>query len=804
MRTLTRFALRELLASKWKFAVLALILASQTAALAGGSVAFDSLFYTRDHYYDALRFADLQVQIRAATADEISRLAELRNIAGIRGVSRRFNSVAYAEIGPQHRQLPVVVHYVDPHGHPAVNDIAILEGTYLQPDDPNGAVIERSFAAAHGLSVGDKFVVDPHNFPAEFRVVGIGLSPEYLMPTANPDMLIPNRGSLGVVFASSRKLSEMFVEPLYNEVSFRFEPGADPEKTSHAVIAALSALHIERAMPRSSNFGFRYVENILGGSRIFMPMTAALLAAMAAIVAIVLVSRLVGDRRREIGALMAQGFSAPELVAALMLLGLIPAALGGLAGVPSAMLFAKSLAVTNASIAGLPDPMMIYPAARLVSAVGVALLVGVSSVLVASIVVLRGGPARMLRSDGGMARAPQLPAAWLAALSSSVTFRYAVRNLWRRVALSAAAVGLVALAIAMPAGMLTAMSSWDIWARETSAQLPWDAGVSFKSPLTEAEARSTLATAGIRTIEPWLQGYATLERANAAAEEMRVVGTPVPSKLQPFQLAQGRGFENGNAGEIIVNTSFLRGAEPPALGELVTLRFDGRTERLTVVGWQSDASIATVFIPLGTAQRLFDQPGQYSAAYVAFDAPSVPSAGSPNALPVERVKQLEAELLTRESVGSVQLKLDVTEAMIVYLHGFNAVVVPFIFLAGVLGFLFLGGVLSLVIAERAVEYATLRSLGYAAKEVSRIVLTELAVLVMLGLGASVFFWFQLAVALRDLMARAWFWIPVSLRAADYAVVSVPVVVFVAAAAVPAIWHLLRSDLSFILRERALG
>lgn len=804
MRTLIRFVWRELLGSYWKFAVLALILSSQTSALAGGSVAFDSLFYTRDHYYEALSFADLQLQIRAATAAELPTLAELGKIDGIRGVSRRFTSVAYTEIGPQHRPLPVVVHYLEPDRHPAVNDIQILQGTFLNPNDPDGAVIERSFAKAHGLSIGDKFVVDPHNFPTEFRVAGIALSPEYLMPTANPEVLIPNRGSLGVVFASSRKLGELFAEPLYNEVSFRFAAGADRKTTGEAVTQALHASHIERAMPRASNFGFRYVENILGGSRIFMPMTALLLAAMAAIVAIVLVSRLIGDRRREIGALMAQGFSAAEFVAALLLLGLIPAAVGGLLGVPGAMLFAKSLADTNASVAGLPDPIMIYPAMRFVTAVGTALLVGVSAVLVSSTMVLRGGPGRMLRSDGGMASTPQRLGSWLASLSNAITFRYAARNVTRRLPLSAAAVGLVALAIAMPAGLLTAMSSWDIWARDTAAELPWDAGVSFKAPLTETEARTMLGIAGIRAIEPWLQGYATLEGGEGAAEEMRVVGTPVPSKLQPFDLAQGHDFTDGNAAEIIVNTSFLRGAKPPPIGAVVTLTFDGRPERLTVVGWRSDASIATVFVPLGTAQRLFDQAGQYSAAYVAFDEPSIASARSPQTISVERAKKLEAALLARESVGAVQLKLDVAQAMIVYLQGFNAVVVPFVFLAGVLGFLFLAGVLSLVIAERGVEYATLRSMGYAAREVSRIVLTELAVLVVAGLGASVFLWFQLSMALRDLMAHAWFWIPITLRASDYALVSVPVVLFLAAAAIPGIRQLLRSNLSFILRERALG
>ena len=801
MRTLVRFAWRELWASKWKFAVLALILTAQTAALAGGSIAFDSLFYTRDHYYEALRFADLRFQIRAVTADEMPALERLAELPSVTGVSRRFDAFAYTELAAEQRPLPVVVHYIDPAQHPKVDDLHIVQGTFLNADDADGAVIERSFAQAHGLTLGDRFVVDPHNFPVEFRVIGIGLSPEYLMPTANPEVLIPNRGSLGVVFASTRKLDALFAQPLYNEVSFRLRPGADRATAARAITAALHGVHIERSMPLESNFGYRYVENILGGSRIFMPMTALLLAAMAAIVAMVIVARLIADRRKEIGALMAQGFSRANFVSALLLLGIAPALAACVAGIPSAMLFGKGLAETNASIAGLPPPIMIYPAARLASACATAMAVGVISVLLASTLLLRGGPWQMLRATGVTTRTPGRLGSLIAGVFSSIAARYACRNVTRRLGLSVSAITLVGLAIAMPAGLITAMASWDIWAHDTAAALGWDAAVSFKSALTDSEARSLLDIDGVGTAEPWLQGYATLTSRHMPAREMRVVGLPVPAALYPLEPTHGRSFHDNEAREIVFNTSFLRGQVPPALGDVVELSFDGRTERLTVVGWVSDASIATVFVPVATAQRLFDQPHQFSGAYVAFDgSPHEAGLAEQNALH----ERLERALLAREMVGSVQLKLGLERAMIVYLRGFNAVVIPFIFLAGLLGFLFLLGVLNLVMAERSVEYATLRSMGYASREISGIIMIELAVLVGAGLCASVLAWFQLALMLRDLMARAWFWIPISLRASDYTLVVIPVVLFLFAAAVPAIRQLLRADPSLVLRERALG
>src|SRR5262249_51450891 len=156
---------------------------------------------------------------------------------------------------------------------------------------------------------------------------------------------------------------------------------------------------------------------------------------------------------------------------------------------------------------------------------------------------------------------------------------YAARNVSRRVGLSISAALLVALAIAMPGGMLTAMSSWDIWARDAASRLGWDAAVSFKVPLPDSSTRTLLDIPGVRQVEPWFQGYATLARAGSTPKEMRVVGLAVPAKLQALTGGNGQQFSAPDASEIIFNTSFLRGVSPPALGEVVSLKFEGRTER---------------------------------------------------------------------------------------------------------------------------------------------------------------------------------------------------------------------------------
>ena len=154
MRTLLCFAWRELLRSRWRALLIALILTVQASALGGGFASEDSLVHTRDTYYARLHLADLDVQFVPAAANEMPSLAGLRAIPGVAQVCRRFVGVGLVE-KPSGASMPVVVHYLEPDAHPLVDDIEMRSGSFLTPGHPEDAVIDRTFAESHGLSVGD-------------------------------------------------------------------------------------------------------------------------------------------------------------------------------------------------------------------------------------------------------------------------------------------------------------------------------------------------------------------------------------------------------------------------------------------------------------------------------------------------------------------------------------------------------------------------------------------------------------------------------------------------------------------------
>ncbi|MBX3189318.1 MAG: ABC transporter permease [Labilithrix sp.] len=824
MKTLLRFGLRELMRAKGRVMLIVLVLTVQVAALGGGFVVEDSLLHTRDHYYDRLHLADLDVRFAPAASGEMPSLETLRAIPGVERVSRRF--VGFGHIERDGGLLPVVVHYLDPSDHPEVDDIEMRAGSFLVPGRPDLAIADRSFAEAHALALGDELVVNPHRFASRFKVAGVALSPEYLVPTANPEMLVPHRGSLGILYASREALDRTFTDKLYNNLVFTFRPGADAARVTREIRRALADHHVdvERVVPRRSNFGHRYVDEMLSGSRIVMPTIALLLGLMAGVVAIVSVHRIVVSRRREIGSLLAHGFAPRELVLAFVVLGIIPGVAAAVLGAPAAMLFAAELARTNAAIAGFPPPMMSIAAHKLALASVSAIVVGVVSALVPALGVLRVRPVHALRG-GDEIRFTGLWRPLERLLAGSPSVRFAVRNVFRRLRLSAATVALVALAVTMPAGLLTSIASWQTWADAQAARLGWDAIVTFKVPLARGQVDEILAAPGAGDYEGYVQAYATVERPGAVPEEMRVRGLPVPSEMVSLELASGRTFSAEDADEAVFNVAFSRGLPPPALGEIVTVVHRGKRRDLVVVGTVADASLSTLYVPRETAQEIFGLGDKVTGVYMKHGVPRAPRAAFALPPPGPRPDTVEAidlgeaapapaseapraprehvstktALLANELVTSVQIKSEFAGATVRYLSAFNAVVVPFVGLGAILAAFFLASVLGFLLLEREGEYATLRTMGYGWREIARSVFVEIACLGVLGLTASLVSWVAMAYVLRAPMAAAWFSVPLDFRAHDFGVVAAPTLAFLLAATIPGARALMRLDLSAVLR-----
>lgn len=825
-----RMALRELWRVRARLGLLAVVLALQIMTIGGAYVMTYSFTASRDEYYRTLHFADLTVGFVPAADTEMPSLDALRKIPGVRAVSRRYVTRGTIEDADgASPPWPVVVVYLDP-GKQDVNDIAVLDGHPLDPANPSGAIIDGSFAELRHMKLGDPIVVNPHRFATRFTVAGVGMSPEYLTPAVDPRFLLPAKGSMGILYAPRTKLDELFLEKLYNELLFTYEPGVDEDTVRRAVTAALAKLEVEEIVPRRSNLGYRLHEELLRSPRVLTPILALVVGLLGAIVAYVLMMRIVESQRREIGALLAMGFPTRHFIAAYLLVGLAPALVGAAVGMRLAPAFGRINALDQARSIGIAEPAIVVPYPTLVAVAAFAVMVTLVGVIIPLIGILRMSPALAMRGGNevtfrGMPRVVEM----VLARGRSST-RYAIRNVVRRLRLSAAVVVLLGAGVAAPAALLTLNSSWQLWSAEMSAKIRWDATVNFRVPLEPKSLASLVATPGLAATETFVQGRATLAREGVDTQEMRVRGLPAPSKLDVRELTSGRNLSSDDALEVILNESLARDERPIRLGEKVRLTSPkGKQLELEVVGLVHDASASTLHVPLRTAQRLLDLGERVSGMFVVYGPmtagaappPLLPEAGArpegaevidfdgdPAATPVRAPIPValtpEASLLREEMVVGLQSKAGAMETMQRLVHEQRAAIVPFLIVGMVFALAAVLSVLAVLLLERENEYATLRSMGYGRSSIVRIVFTEIGALSLLGLCAALVGWTALDAYILHAISRALFPLPLDLRIADLLSVALPTLLSLSLASALAVRAIQRIDLRAALCSRSIG
>jgi putative ABC transport system permease protein len=128
--------------------------------------------------------------------------------------------------------------------------LAIIQGRTLSEADPLGAAIEAQYAHTSGLRVGDTLQLAIGGRRLRVRVRGLARSPEYLLATADPQYLIPQPGSLAVVFLPRGALAAAVgAADQANDLVLDFPPGI-PEGRELAVAAGLP---VARLIPAPSS-----------------------------------------------------------------------------------------------------------------------------------------------------------------------------------------------------------------------------------------------------------------------------------------------------------------------------------------------------------------------------------------------------------------------------------------------------------------------------------------------------------------------------------------------------------------------
>jgi putative ABC transport system permease protein len=785
VKALHRKLLRDLAHQRGQLAAIALVVACGVATVVTARVGYESLRASQVAYYTEYRFAHVFAQLERAPE---SLRARLEAIPGVAAVDTRV--VAEVTLDVPGLSEPATGRLVSlPERHPPrLNAVHLRQGRAIEPGRRDEVIASEAFASANGLRVGDAVGAVLHGRWERLRIVGIGISPEYVYEIQGTQVFPDNR-RFGVLWMSRDALGPAFqMDGAFNDVSIALERGA-----SEAEVIARADRLLDRygglgAYGREDQISHRFLADEIRQNRVFGTVLPAIFLGVAGFLLHVVLSRLVATQREQIGVLKAFGYGPLAVGAHYLGFALACVLAGSALGVAVGLWWA-------AEINRLYGEFYRFPLLRYApggSVIGIA--VGVSAV--AAFLGAASAVRRVLRLPAAEAMRAEPPASFRAGALERSGLAHALpasaRMIWRNVARRPLRAGLSVLGLALAVAILL-VGYFFVDAVEYlgSAQFRTaqreDLTVLFHEP-RPARVRFELASLpGVLRAEPFRVVAARL-RHEHAARRVPLLGLPAGSELR--RILDGEGIVPVPPSGVVLTHKLgeILGVEP---GDVLTVEVleGSRPRRRVRVAALADEPIGlSAYMEARALNRLMREDATVSGALLRVDARVAPALHA-------RLKRMPAVAGATSRLAALQSFEDTLARS---LGVFTTVLVTF---AAVIAAAVVYNSARIALSERGRELASLRVLGFTRREVATLLLGEQALLTALAVPLG----FGIGHRLCALLAAAYQWelfrMPLVLSRRTYAFALAVVLASALLAGLSMLRRIARMDLVAVLKTR---
>ena len=609
---------------------------------------------------------------------------------------------------------------IPPSGQPAVNQLKVLSGTYLDPSQPDQILVEEHMADHFGLEPGDTLEILSETEWRRVTVTGIVASPEYTWPSRDRQELITTPDNFGVVFASEGLVQEL-AGGGPNEVVIYYTAGEADEESTVALseqARQAGAGNVYTREEQASNAALTEDLNGFEEMAVFFPIMFLAAAGMAAYV---MISRLVHAQRPHIGVFLANGFTRGQVLRHYLGYGVIPGLIGSIPGAIAGVLLARSITRLYTGLLAIPVTLVEFYPATLVGAVAFGLVASLLAALAPALVASRVIPAAAMRGEtpAGGGRLSLLerivppvrkaPAAWKMAL------RGVGRNP-RRTIYTIIGVVLSLMLVLVSWGMIDTIRH--LMDRQFIEIQQEDATVYFAGPASTDDVAALLDIEGVSAAEPALTVPVSLESGGQHYETALLVLEDGTEMHRLLSITDGwidlpaEGVVLGKATQDLLDVN---------IGDPVSIAIGGG-------GSVSEPVVAFVDEPLGTmaymartrAETLTGAELPVTSALIAY------TDGTD-------AKALRNTVTALPQVGAFEdanVLYDMMQRFMVLFYAFVGLMLLF---GGAMAFALIFNAMSVNIAERTREVATLLAVGTDRRSISMYITAENLLVAAMGI-----------------------------------------------------------------------
>lgn len=249
------------------------------------------------NYYEEYNLSDLWLQGENFSSEDLKAVSKLR---GVKNAERRFllNGTAELENNPY-------MHI----GFLTSNDISKLVLMQGEPytEGKDGIWVEKDFAQAKNLAIGDTFAVKINNQKVESIIRGYIESPEYVYYLSDTDMMYPDYSKYGFAFLSDVQFPDQ-KNIIYNQILIDAEEDADIPALKNELGSLLDRDDVV-VIDRDQNVSYNTFDSEIKQHKAMGIMFSTVFLLIALLGIVTTMARVTSNQRTQIGTMKALGFS---------------------------------------------------------------------------------------------------------------------------------------------------------------------------------------------------------------------------------------------------------------------------------------------------------------------------------------------------------------------------------------------------------------------------------------------------------------------------------------------------------------
>lgn len=735
-----------------------------------------SLDETRNAYYERYRFADV---FAAATRAPNGLIDRIREIPGVAAVETRIMKAALLDIEGMAEPATGSVVSLPDHRAPRLNRLYIRSGRLPEPGRTREVVVNEAFAKAHGFRVGSSYAAILGGKKRRLDIVGIALCPEFIY-ALGPGDLVPDGRRFAVMWMSETALESIFdLDGAFNSAALKLLRDASEAEVISRVDTLLSPYGGTGAFGRKDHQSHAFIESELDQLSAMSRVIPPIFLLVSAFLINMILSRLIALEREQIGLLKAIGYGKitiathyVKLVIAITMVGL---AIGFAAGT----WLGQGLTRFYADFFHFPflifrrDPELYAVAA--VVALGASIAGAFKSVGAA------------VKLPPAVAMSPPAPTRYARiGVESIALFKFmtqltmmALRHMIRWPVRSAVTMLGTALAASLLITATFMLDSLEVMIDFTYFQSNrQDATINL---VDERDSRVTTAVArlpGVLRAEPY-RAVAVRLRNGHFSRRLGIEGKPADTDLS-------RLLDRSHLPVVLPREGLVVSERVSELlnirrGDVIDVEIlEGRrgTKQVPVTDIITSYFGLVAYMDFDAMNRMLGDGPQVTGLHIAYDEAltqdlfrDIKGLPAVAAIALQRISLAKFRETIAQNIGISTTIYMVLSVIIAFGVVYNSARIQF--------------------SERAREFASLRVLGFTSAEVSRVLLTELAILVLLAQPIGWAIGYAFAKAVIEGFESDLYTIPFVIKPHTYALASI---VVLAAAAVSAL----------IVRQRIYG